>query len=177
MNRLLLIALVALVAPCALAQTCTTSWTNVAGGAWETSSNWSNGVPGSSSTACITLAGTYTVTTTGVDRAVSGLVVGGASGVQTLTTFNAFSVTGNAVVRPSGRWELLNRTPGGADGLYATGTVLVEGVFVQNGGTTLLDGGGTLDIAPGGRWELRNQVSAGVASRPGTYRLRGTLDA
>ncbi|HEX8385777.1 MAG TPA: hypothetical protein VF576_06315, partial [Rubricoccaceae bacterium] len=177
MNRLLFAALVALLAPAVHAQTCTTSWTNAAGGSWETPTNWSDGVPDSGDTACITLAGTYTVSQSSSDRAVAGLVVGGGSGVQTLTTFNAFSVTGNSFVRPSGRWELLNRTPGGGDGLYTTGTVLVEGVFVQNGGTTLLDGGGTFEVAPAGRWEMRNQASAGIASRPGTYRLRGTLDA
>ena len=177
MARLLLAAFVALLAPAALAQTCTTSWTNPAGGAWETPGNWSDGVPGPGSTACIALAGTYTVAQSSADRAVAGLVVGGASGTQTLQTFNTFSISGNSLVRPSGRWEVLNRTPGGSDGVYTTGTITVEGVFVQNGGTTLLDGAGTFDVAPGGRWELRDQVSAGIQARPGTYRLRGTLDA
>ncbi|HEX9953090.1 MAG TPA: T9SS type A sorting domain-containing protein [Rubricoccaceae bacterium] len=184
MNRLLLAALLALallalalLAPTALAQTCTTSWTNPTGGPWETAANWSDDVPEASDTACITLAGTYTVTTTSSDRSVAGLVVGGASGTQTLTVLNRFTVAGNGLVRPSGRLELLDRTPGGSDGLLTTGTVTVQGVFVQNGGTTLLDGGGTLDVAPGGRWEMQGGASAGVESRPGTYRLRGTLDA
>ncbi|HEX9951751.1 MAG TPA: hypothetical protein VGB53_08290, partial [Rubricoccaceae bacterium] len=177
MTRLLLAALLALFAPAARAQTCTTTWTNAAGGAWETATNWTNGVPGASSTACITLAGTYTVAQSSADRTIAGLVLGGTSGTQTLTTFNTFSVTGNSFVRPNGRWELLNRTPGGSDGFLTSGTATIEGVFVQNGGTTLLDGGGTLDIAPGGRWEMRGQASAGIQARPGTFRLRGTLDA
>ncbi len=177
MNRLVLAALVALFAPAALAQTCTTSWTNAAGGAWETATNWSDGLPDAVDTACITLAGTYTVATDRTDRTVAGLIVGGASGAQTLTTFNRFTVSGDARVAPGGRWELLNRTPGGGDGLLMGGTLLVEGVFVHNGGTTLLDGGGVLEVAPGGRWEMRDGASAGVEARPGTFRLRGTLDA
>lgn len=177
MTRLLLTALMAVLAPAALAQTCTTSWTNPAGGDWSVGTNWNDGVPDVSDTACITLAGTYTVASNSTDRTVAGLVVGGASGTQTLTTQSVFTVSGNAFVRPSGRWEMLNRTPGGADGIYMGGTLLVEGLLVHNGGTTLLDGGGTLDVAPGGRWEMRNQASAGVAARPGTFRLRGTLDA
>lgn len=173
-RRLLLALTLALAGP-AVAQTCTTSWTNAAGGAWETDTNWSSGVPEAGDVACVTLDGTYTVAQSRTDRTVAGLVVGGASGTQTLTTFNAFGITGDAVVRPNGRWEVLNRTPGGGDGVYSTGTVLVEGVIVQNGGTSFLTTGGLLDIAPGGTYRLVTNAGAGGASA--TFRIRGLLDA
>ncbi len=176
MPRLLLAVLLALLAPAALAQTCTTSWTNPAGGAWETGTNWSAGVPTNASTACITLAGTYTVSQSSADRAIAGLVVGGAGGTQTLTTFNVFSITGDAIVRPGGRWEVLNRTPGGGDGVYTSGTITVEGVLVHNSGTTLLGTAGILDVAPGGTLRVvGNGVGAGGAGS--RIRVRGTLEA
>ena len=50
----------------------------------------------------------------------------------------------------------------------------VEGVLVQNGGTSLLPSGGTLDVAPGGTLRLANNAGAGAGGR--TFRLRGLLD-
>jgi len=46
--------------------TCTDSWKVATAGLWNTAANWSTGsVPTSTSAACITLAGTYTVTLIG----------------------------------------------------------------------------------------------------------------
>ena len=173
--RALLLLAVALAASAGASAQCTTSWTNPAGGAWETPANWSDGLPDAADTACITLGGTYTVAQSGANRTVGGLVVGGASGTQTLTTFNVFTVSGDARVTPNGRWEVLNRTPGGGDGVFTTGTILVEGEIVQNGGTSFLTSGGVLDVAPGGTFRL--VTSAGAGGSAATFRIRGLLEA
>lgn len=169
----LCLALVALLvaAPAAFAQTCTTSWTNASGGAWETAANWSNGVPQASSVACITLDGTYTVSTSSADRALAGLVVGGSTGTQTLTVFNVFAVAGDVRIGARGVVDLLDRIPSGNDGLYAAGTVTVEGVLQQTSGTSLLVGAGTLDVAPGGVLRMTSGAQMGDASS--RLRLRG----
>jgi hypothetical protein len=63
---------------------CTDHWKTAASGAWSTASNWSTGVvPSSTDDACITKAGTYTVTLNG-EAAANTLSLGGASGTQTL---------------------------------------------------------------------------------------------
>ena len=60
------------------------TWTNMAGGSWNTPANWSaHQVPVASDTALITAAGTYTATQN-VNVTVSGLIVGGAAGARTL---------------------------------------------------------------------------------------------
>ena len=174
MHRFLLIILVAAVSQSAAAQTCTTSWTNPAGGAWETAANWDSGVPDATDVACITLAGTYTVGQSSSDRTIAGLVVGGAAGTQTLTSFNVFTILGDAVVRPSGRWEVQNRTPGGTYGVQVNGTLLVEGMLIQNGGARLQPFGGLLDVAPGGTLSLITSATAGAPAA--TFRVRGLVD-
>src|SRR5436190_10712498 len=62
------------------------SWTNAAGGSWQTGSNWSTGaVPQPGDRAFITLDGTYKVTLDD-DVSIAGLTLGGTSGTQTLST-------------------------------------------------------------------------------------------
>src|SRR5262249_30762004 len=63
---------------------CSTSWTNPAGGDWATPSNWSAGVPTSTSDACVRLGGTYTVSIAGWDGTASSLQLGAKRGTQTL---------------------------------------------------------------------------------------------
>ncbi len=84
----------ALAASVASAQACTDEWTNTSGGSWGEASNWSkDAVPGNMDEACITHAGTYTVTlepyTGELSRPENGdtvksLTLGGSSGHQTL---------------------------------------------------------------------------------------------
>ncbi len=160
----------------ALAQTCSTEWTNPAGGSWDTDTNWSNGLPGSQTggfSPCITLDGTYTVTSGGADRSFTSLVLGGASGVQTLTSGGTITIP-DVTVRPNGRWQLQDGRGGLSDGLSAA-TVAVEGEITLTGGASLLTSGGTLDVAPGGTLRLVNGASAGGGSA--LFRIRGTLDA
>jgi hypothetical protein len=61
-------------------------WTNVLGGNWNVTTNWSpNQVPGSSDTALITNDGSYTVSMNITTLTVSNLLVGGGSGTQTVS--------------------------------------------------------------------------------------------
>ncbi len=177
MPRLLLaIALAAILAPAALAQTCTTSWASATGGSWDDPTNWTNGVPGSAtggSAPCITIAGTYTVEAGGADRSFASLTLGSTSGAQTLTTAGQISV-GSATVGPRGRWAFQNRTPGGQDGLYATGVVLVEGEVSVPGGVSFLPTGGTLDVASAGAFRVGTGASVGGVSS--LFRIRGKVE-
>jgi hypothetical protein len=72
----------------AAAITCTDNWVGPSSGTanWNTSADWSAGVPnGTSTVACIEEAGTYTVQATTPGDAAAAIVVGGAaSGTQTL---------------------------------------------------------------------------------------------
>jgi len=77
--------------------TCDTSWANPTSGFWDVAGNWTNGVPGAGSNACITPAGTYTVAVRGGTNAAAGLTLGGASGTQTLEVSGSMGA-GNATL-------------------------------------------------------------------------------
>lgn len=169
------------------AQTCTTSWTSPTGGLWESPGNWSDGVPGTSDTACITLAGTYTVDATAGNHAVAGLVVGGASGTQTLTVRFAFRVgaagdaSAVAMIGANGRVELVGGTGPTPTRLRTQGTIAVAGALVLGASTAALDeAGGLIDVAPGGTLRLDTPSSTppvvGPVSGAATVRVRGMLD-
>src|SRR5437870_8694637 len=76
------------------APSCYTSWASPVSGDWRDASKWDNGVPTSTQDACITLAGTYTVTSHGDD--VGSLTLSGSSATQTLsevaTSSNTYAV-------------------------------------------------------------------------------------
>ncbi|GAB5534601.1 MAG: hypothetical protein Rubg2KO_08500 [Rubricoccaceae bacterium] len=169
-----------LVASPTLAQTCTTSWASATSGVWSEAGNWTNGVPVASSTACIAAAGTYTVTLD-QNQALNELVVGGASGTQTLELAGTLNPLGSGTIGSNGRIE--NRSSaacGSCDGLpQVTGTLAVEGVLVHRTQTGLLSAGGMLDVAPGGRLLLdaTGGVSVGVGGEtPSRLRVRGQVD-
>jgi hypothetical protein len=170
---LLLTAFLPFLASPAYAQTCTTEWANPIDGDWSDDANWTNQAPEASSVACITAAGTYTVALGRITATVAELVLGGDSGMQRLTSLADLFVT-DARVGPNGRLELLNRTPGGGDGLYSTGAVTVEGLFIQNGGTSFLSDGGTLVIESKGI--LRLVGGAGAGNEIDQLVLRGTVE-
>ena len=172
---LFLLALAVLAAGPAAAQSCTTSWASPVDGSWSDAANWTDGVPEPADTACITTTGTYTVALGDfVGTEVAALIVGGASGTQTLTS-RGYITVGSAQVRSNGRVRLLDITPGGEDGLYTAGTVTVEGEITVPGGVSFLRTGGVLDVAPGGTLRLvENGVRAG--STASLFRIRGTLE-
>lgn len=177
LRLLSLLLLAVLTGPTALAQACTTEWATPVDGSWSDATKWTNGAPGTDSgglSPCITVAGTYAVSyDVGVfgSRTVETFVLGGASGTQTLTLFSGLSVT-DASIRPNGVLVPVGNV-GNSQGLYATGTVTLEGV-VDYGSGSFLRSGGTLDIAPSGTLRLGGQTRAGATS--GLFRVRGTIE-
>ncbi len=175
MPRLLLLAALALLAGPALAQTCTRSWAAPVDGSWSVAANWTPAeVPTSGDVACITAAGTYTVSIGDFVSAPAGtLLLGGASGTQTLTSRGYIGLE-SAEVRPNGRLRFLEITPGADDGLYLTGTITVEGEVSVPGGVTFLRNSGTLDVAPSGT--LRVSGGATVGGVNSLFRVRGAVE-
>lgn len=159
----------------ARAQACTTEWAAPTSGAFDEAANWTNGVPGEDDVACITAAGTYTVTADAAQIRVAGFLLGGASGTQTLTSTADFDVSGDATIAPGGVFVTNSRGSSNADGLDVAGTLLVEGVVAHGAFTRLMNVGGTLDVAPGGVLRyVEEQARAG--SSDGLIRLRGTIE-
>jgi hypothetical protein len=106
-GRLIVVAIAATIAlwvwapAAAHASGCEDSWTNAAGGNWFEGTNWSKKAPPTSTEeACITEAGTYTVTMTQTSGTgtvtVKSLTVGGSLGTQTLAVGSSGSL--NAVL-------------------------------------------------------------------------------
>ncbi|MEO0559769.1 MAG: hypothetical protein AAF170_16480, partial [Bacteroidota bacterium] len=175
-----LVVLAACLASPTFAQTCTTSWTSASGGVWSTAANWSDGVPTSADTACVTASGTYAVSLD-QDQALGGLVVGGTSGTQTLVLNATLSTLGSGTIGANGVVEIENSANcGSCDGLPdVTGTLTVEGTLVHTALTGLLSSGGTVDIAPGGTLRVRTGVGTimgqGGPDRRSRFIIRGTL--
>jgi hypothetical protein len=123
--------------------TCTDSWKTATSGLWNTATNWSTGaVPTSSSAACITAAGTYTVTV--VNSGAAGtLTLGGTSGTQTLIVQGQPSVNSNLTLS----------TATGSD-------ISANGVFELDsevsGGIAQLEGGSGVTLTNDGTFETAN---------------------
>jgi hypothetical protein len=143
LGAILLIAMIGLLSPASAwaVTVCpsggSSNWTNPAGGDWAIPGNWSNGVPGGGCAASITLAGTYTVFTTGSAGADS-LTVGGASGTQTLQLLGTVSAgapvdslfgvgPGSLTVTTHGVLQLTSQ------GSNAGGVTLTGGTIINSG--------------------------------------------
>jgi hypothetical protein len=115
----------------AAAQACTKTWVGGSGN-WNEPARWSpSGEPESSQSACITAAGTYTVTIT-TDAVAKTLTVGGASGVQTLHVVGASQ---------SYRGDTYDETTLGAETMaFAANTKLI--LEATGGGSAEPKGGG-----------------------------------
>jgi hypothetical protein len=140
---------------------CSDSWTNTAGGSWFEGSNWSNSAPPTSGEeACITAAGTYTVTMTQESGTVSvkSLTVGGTSGKQTLAVGSSCSVnailTTTAGISNGAQGAItLTNGDGCGDGVKLVGPITNAGTLTvepEHGGARELQGSitntGTLSI-------------------------------
>jgi len=108
------------------------TWINAAGGNWSTGSNWSTGVaPTTTDVVAIDLTGTYTVTLD-VNATIAGLIVGGASGVQTLSgTSRTLTVNGFSTVAPSGVLSLSGSTLAGTGNLTSSGSLVLQNSVSQ----------------------------------------------
>jgi hypothetical protein len=139
---------------------CSDSWTNTAGGSWFVGGNWSTGAPPTAGEeACITAAGTYTVTLDELDATVSAhaLTIGGASGRQTLAVnADTASAVADTQLKARGAMELaedvqLTLGPGelltndGAIEAAGSGAILLQGepltpaTFVEGTGSIVGD--------------------------------------
>jgi len=123
----------------------TNSWTNASGGSWSVPTNWSQGrIPIATDTVAITLAGTYTVSMD-TDVTASRLLLGGASGVQTITGQNrVVTVAGGIEIGSAAIFQMIGGNVNGA-----TGLIHVQGGFytfatVTNNAPLYIDTTGTL---------------------------------
>ena len=163
------ILLLAVGAPGASASACDTSWASPVSGDWSNPANWTAGVPNGNN-ACITAAGTYTVSIVGENEGLGAntspgtLTLGASSGTQTLEIAGCdcsgdinsgiLNVTGGGTVGPNGVIELTH-----------------TGTFGNNGGTEAV-----LDISGG---TLRNagtlETDAGTSISGDSARLDGSI--
>ena len=125
--------------------TCSDSWKTAASGAWNTASNWSTGVaPTTMDNACITVAGTYTVTISG-SASAGTLTLGGTSGTQTVDVSGTSGVnssltlatTTGSDINAHGVFEIDSVSGGGYAEVYNNGTT---GVTLTNNGTFETEG-------------------------------------
>src|ERR1039457_6536070 len=124
------------------AQAATITWTNAAGGGWNTAANWNpNAVPGTNDTAIITNAG-VTVLLNGA-TGVGGISLGSGSGGTVTLSLNNQTLTlyGPLTVNPSGSFAV-----DGSSTLMGNTNAVLSGTIGWTGGTL----GGTLTLAAGG---------------------------
>ena len=124
------------------------TWTNGSSGGWNSETNWTpNLVPGSNDTVIIPTSVTVTLDT---DADCADVVLGG-NGVPTLT--------GSGTMKVRGNFSWFNGTMGGTGRtilepgatLKAANTVVgVNARTLENGGTILLTGTGSLGVSSGG---------------------------
>jgi hypothetical protein len=98
-------------------------WTNSSGGNWSVGSNWSNGVPTSTTNVFIDAAGTYTVSLDTAATVASLTVGGGASGTQTLSIPSSTTLS-----------------PGGASTIESNGSLVVNGGVLTGAGDLTVNG-------------------------------------
>lgn len=112
-------------------------WTNNSGGNWNATINWSpNQVPGPADNALITSDGTYAVLLN-IDTTNAALVLGAASGTQTLVNKGfTLALTNGSAVNSNGVFKLV----GG-------GTTKFAGLFNNSGSVQVLNG--TLELGGG----------------------------
>ncbi len=163
MNVSAIVAFAALTPAAADASGCENSWTNTKGGSWFEAENWSKkAVPTSGEEACITEAGTYSVTMTQTSGTgtvtVKSLTVGGSSGTQTLdvgssSTLNAVLTTTSGIGVTTAGVIAITNGDGSGNNVTVVSPITNAGTIASepaNGGTRTLQGNitntGTLAI-------------------------------
>jgi len=126
------------------------AWTNVAGGLWSNTANWSLGrVPSATDSVVIALPGTYTVTLDS-DFAGSFVDLGAVTGTQTLAmSGRTLALDGQLSTQGGGTVNAFNSTLAGSGSIHNAGTLLLRDVDVNvplaNGG--LVVGNSTVSFA------------------------------
>ena len=146
------------------------TWTNTAGGAWDTATNWvPHSVPGAGDTAIITNAGvTVTLSST---TTVGGIILG-TNGPGTVTLSLAgqtLVVNGPLTINPSGSFTV--------DSGALSGNAVISGIVKWTGGMFGL-GNYAMTIATNGTVTLAginnsNYIMSEVVTNAGTLRIQG----
>ncbi len=128
MTGVAVVGFVATAGPAAAVGCSGDTWTNTSGGSWDTNANWSNNAPpGAGVAACITAAGSYTVTI-GNETISAGAVTLGASGsTPTLAIGNSGSG------EPAVTFASVTNTAGSSLTFNWGGTLTVTGAFTNAG--------------------------------------------
>jgi hypothetical protein len=177
----------------AAARGATVTWTNTAGGGWQTAANWSpNQVPGPADTALITTPGSFNITLS-ANVTVNNFTLGAASGNQTITlTSHDLKATTQGTIAANGEIVMQG---GGFEGniTIASGGILTFSGAAQktlyrttliNDGTVKWIGGGlSIGATPAtlitntGLWEISSDVSMtwGVGGPTAVFQNSGTL--
>ena len=161
-------------------------WTAVTGGVWSNVANWSTGLlPGPLDTVLINLGGTYSVT---IDQAVNiaGLIVGAATGTQTLSANGrTLAIAGVSAIGANGVLSLANSTLSGTNLLANSGTLKLNGTTVgtpvDNRGVVLVNGitmlNGTLVTSAGSILRVQgNGGIGGLLKVAGGFTNNGTIE-
>lgn len=183
-------ALVAAPAALATGPTCTDTWVNTAGGAWDTGSNWSTGsAPGSKDTACITAAGSYTVVVGNESITIANLTMGdGATSDPTLQIGNGNSSFPDITVSGTVTNNAGSTISDGWGGTFTAGSMTNAGTFLvpstgytstftfgntTNSGSFEIEGASNVTVSSGDTFE--NTSGATIANGATTAWSGGTL--
>lgn len=170
-----------LTAGIAAAATCTDTFTNTGVGDWDDASNWSAGVPTSTSNVCIE-QGTAQITDGDISPIpVASLDIGSGSSSAELDVAIHDVVTSSATTIGSHGTLVLNGTYTGSNG----GNASLGGGTVQNAGTIVMEGTGygstlygtvlnqgTISVPSG----TGNDLGMGGNGGPGSLDNQGTID-
>ena len=153
-------------------------WTNTAGGNWNVAANWSpNQLPGANDTVIITNAGTYAVTLN-TSPTIAGLVIGGASGMQTLSqAANTLTLQGSGRIGPNGRYSFSGGTFTGSNAVNIAGALAWSGGTVSAYAALSVATNGLLSATGSGlRYLLGSLTNGGVVQfSGGNWRVSGGL--
>src|SRR6185312_11399998 len=110
-----------------------TTWTNQAGGLWQTAADWSTGiVPGATDDVLISLAGGYTIGYALAGQTIASLTMSDPGATLAL---NSGRLTVSGTIGLNAGTLALNGTAGGP------GVVLSGGTVIANGGTPVFNNG------------------------------------
>lgn len=147
-------------------------WTNTNNGNWNAAANWSpNQVPATNDIAIITNAGSYTVTLN-TYVTISGLVLGGNSGTQTLSTAEqVLTLDGSGNVGARGVFKLSLGSLSGSSQLRVAGAFAWDGGVIDTNAAVSVVSGGQMLIGPGAN---HARVLHGAITNAGTITWRSS---